>query len=133
MKSSSAAIYYDGLCRACSLEIDHYRKQSGAEKFSFIDITKADFTPESHGIDPLLVHKVMHVRDPEGNLHQGVDAFRAIWKELPKYRLLYSLSKRTLPRSLMELGYKVFIQIRPYLPRKKEDCSKSPYCELKHD
>jgi hypothetical protein len=35
-------------------------------------------------------------------------------------------------RALLELGYKGFVVIRPYLPRKKIACE-SPYCEIKHD
>lgn len=133
MRVHTAAIYFDGLCVACSAEINHYRKLPGAEIFSFIDITTHDFKAEEHGIDPYLAHKVMHVRDPNGILHQGVDAFRAIWNELPRYQFLYRLSENKGIRILLELGYKSFIKIRPYLPRKKSDCSSSPYCEIKHD
>lgn len=133
MKSQKGEIYFDGLCVACSTEINHYRKQSGSENFSFIDITSPNFKAEHHGIDPKLAHKVMHVRDMQGNLHQGVDAFRAIWNELPRYRFLHRLSERKPVRAILEFGYKAFVKVRPYLPRKKMDCSASPYCEVKHD
>ncbi len=124
-------IYYDGLCKACSLEINHYRKQKGAEFFNFVNITTSDFEPQNHGLDPFKVHKVMHVRDRNGNLKEGVDAFRAIWNELPRYRFLVRLSDYRAVRAILELGYRGFIQIRPYLPRRKaEDCSASPYCDL---
>jgi predicted DCC family thiol-disulfide oxidoreductase YuxK len=133
MKTATGMIYFDGLCLACSTEINHYRKLSGSDKFQFIDITAPDFQAMSHGIDPHQVHKVMHVRDPSGNLHQGVDAFRAIWREIPKYHFLYKLSERSPVRALLNLGYKLFVHVRPLLPRKKLNCSESPYCELKHD
>lgn len=133
MKESLGVIYFDGLCVACATEINHYRKLNGADKFQFIDITESQFKPDEHGLDPALVHKVMHVRDTEGKLHQGVDAFRAIWKELPRYQFLYKLSEKSLVRSILNTGYDVFVKIRPYLPRKKADCSTSPYCEMKHD
>lgn len=133
MKPQVGSIYYDGLCIACSTEINHYRKLSGSEKFSFIDITDIDFKAIDHGIDPRLAHKVMHVRDLDGNLHQGVDAFRAIWKQLPRYQFLYNLSNQKTVRSILEIGYNLFVKIRPYLPRKKSDCSSSPYCEIKSD
>jgi predicted DCC family thiol-disulfide oxidoreductase YuxK len=133
MKTQDAAIFYDGLCLACSTEINHYRKQPGSESFSFIDITDLSFKAEDHGIDPRLAHKVMHVRDLNGNLHQGVDAFRTIWQQLPRYQFLFRLSERRTVRAILELGYKGFVLARPYLPRKKSDCSTSPYCELKHD
>lgn len=133
MESPKGTIYFDGLCVACSTEINHYRKQKGSEKFSFLDITNSEFQPEAHGIDPYLVHKVMHVRDPQGQLHQGVDAFRAIWRELPRYHFLYRLSERPSIRKLLELGYGAFVHLRPYLPRRRKECADSPYCDLKNN
>ncbi len=132
MNLAQGTIYFDGLCLACSTEINHYRKLSGADNFIFVDITEPSFQPELHGIDPLKVHKVMHVRDKDGNLHQGVDAFRAIWCEIPRYQFLYRLSKKKFVRTVLNIGYSGFSYIRPYLPRKKEKCSDSPYCEIKN-
>ena len=132
MESQIGAIYFDGLCIACSTEINRYRKLAGSEKFAFIDITGSDFKAAEHGLDPRLAHKVMHVKDPEGKLHQGVDAFRAIWKELPRYQFLYKLSGRRSVRRILEWGYDGFVIARPYLPRRKGDCSASPYCEVKN-
>ncbi len=132
MKSSKGIVYFDGLCLACSTEINHYRRLPGSENFSFIDITQSEFRPEAHGIDPHKVHQTMHVRDPNGTLHQGVDAFRAIWRELPRYQFMYRLSERKVLRALLEMGYKAFVQVRPYLPRKKSDCIDSPFCEIKN-
>lgn len=131
MKIAKGTIYFDGLCLACSTEINHYRKMSGAEKFNFLDITDSHFNAELHGIDPNKVHKVMHVRDPNGRLFEGVDAFRAIWRELPSYHFLYVLSNRRIARSFLDICYDAFVVLRPYLPRKKSDCANSPYCEVK--
>jgi predicted DCC family thiol-disulfide oxidoreductase YuxK len=133
MESALGSIYFDGLCVACTTEINHYRKLKGSEKFLFVDITQSQFKPEEHGLDPFLVHKVMHVRDPQGTLHQGVEAFRAIWKELPRYQFLYKLTENSKVKGVMQWGYDFFVIIRPYLPRRKAaDCSQSPYCEMKH-
>lgn len=133
MKSQTGTIYFDGLCIACATEINHYRKQRGSENFIFIDITSLTFKPEDHGIDPHLAHKVMHVKAKDGKMHQGVDAFRAIWLELPRYQFLYKMSGNKAIRTILDLGYNAFVKIRPYLPRKKSDCTSSPYCEVKHD
>lgn len=133
MKFDKAAIYYDGLCMVCSAEINHYRRLPGSENFAFVDITASDFSAAEHGIDPQLAHKVMHVRGKDGKLHQGVDAFRAIWREIPRYQFLFKISGNSVLRSVLDLGYEAFTKIRPYLPRKKEACADSPYCELKND
>ncbi len=130
-KQEIGYIFYDGLCLLCSREIDHYRKQIGSERFQFIDITAPDFSASEHGVDPFEVHKVMHVKDPNGVLHQGIEAFRAIWNELPRYRILYKMSSYTSVQWFLKRAYKIFTSLRPYLPKNKRDCSQSPYCDLK--
>ena len=130
MKFSKGVIYFDGLCYVCAGEINHYRGLAGSEKFQFQDITSTEFNPKLHGLDPAQAHRVMHVRDTEGQLKTGVDAFRAIWKELPRYKFLYDLSSSSLVRTVLEAGYRAFVKIRPLLPRRKADCNQSPFCEI---
>ena len=127
---SKTTVYFDGLCRACSMEIDYYRKQKGSDRIDFVDIMSPEFSAESHGLDPRKVHRVMHVRSADGVLHEGVDAFRAIWAELPRYRFMTKVADSKAVRPFLEAGYQLFVRIRPYLPRKKADCSASPYCEV---
>jgi predicted DCC family thiol-disulfide oxidoreductase YuxK len=129
-KSQNGEIFYDGLCVLCSREIEHYRKQSGADAFKFIDITDSNFDAAAHGVDPYAVHKNMHVKDANGTLHVGVDAFRAIWKQLPKYNFLYQWTQSQNVQKIMSICYFGFTKVRPYLPRKKANCEQSPYCEI---
>lgn len=124
-------VYYDGLCHLCSREIDHYRKQRGSEDLRFMDITGASFDATAEGVDPVQVHKVMHVRRKDGTLATGVNAFIEIWKILPKYNWAARLAVRPLPSLVLKVGYEAFAAIRPFLPRKKADCATSPYCETR--
>lgn len=126
-----AKVYYDGLCVLCSKEIDHYRRQTGSDSIDFIDITSPQFDAASEGLDPFLVHKVMHVKTPSGELKTEVDAFIAIWEQLPKYKKLATLAQRKSVHCVLNFGYKGFVVIRPYLPRKKQGCENSPYCETR--
>lgn len=125
-------VYYDGLCRLCSKEIDHYRKLKGSEKLEFIDITDPSFDASKEGVDPVRVHKVMHVRRADGSLATEVDAFIEIWRHLPKYQWAYKLAQNFALRSALDLFYVLFATVRPYLPKKKRDCESSPYCEVKN-
>ena len=132
MELKQGVVYFDGLCLACSAEINHYRKLEGSDSFKYVDITAPDFDAKAHGLDPFKVHKVMHVRDSEGILHEGVEAFRTIWKMIPRYQFLYRISNHAMVRPLLEMGYRAFVVARPYLPRRKAiDCSASPYCEVR--
>lgn len=123
-------IYYDGLCILCSKEIEHYKKQQGSDKFDFIDICDPVFNPSEHGVDPFQVHKIFHVKKSNGVLLTGVEAFRFIWSQLPRYQRLYAMTDNIFAKKVLNFGYDLFIKIRPLLPRKKSDCSASPYCEI---
>ena len=133
MESRKVMVYYDGLCIICSKEIDHYRKARGADQIDFIDICAPTFDPKSNGLDPKAVHKVMHVRGADGTLATEVDAFIEIWKTLPGYRPLAKIAGFKFVRFFMNIGYHLFIGIRPYLPRRSADiyaCADSPYCDV---
>jgi predicted DCC family thiol-disulfide oxidoreductase YuxK len=125
-----ATIYYDGLCHICSREIEHYRRRRGAENLRFIDITAEGFNPVHEGLDPFFIHRVMHLKLEDGLIKTGVDAFIEIWKRLPGYHWLAKAAQIKIFRIILEFGYRAFVQVRPYLPRKKQTCSNSPYCDL---
>jgi predicted DCC family thiol-disulfide oxidoreductase YuxK len=124
-------VYYDELCMLCAKEIHHYQKQKGSESIRFVDITSSSFDAKAEGVDPFLVHKIMHAKSNDGTLHTKIDAFIQIWKVLPKYHRLAALSEKSVVKKMMDVGYVLFAEIRPYLPKKKKtnDCSQSPYCE----
>lgn len=124
-------VYYDGLCMLCSREIEHYKKQKGSNAFLFTDITSKDFDAKKENVDPVLVHKIMHVKKSNGEIKTGVDAFIEIWGHLPKYKKIGQWAKKSPIKTVLNLGYQFFAVVRPYLPRKSNDCDASPYCERK--
>ena len=125
----SAKIYYVGLCRLCSREIEHYRRQDGSEKFQFIDITAENFDGALEGLDPILVHKEMHVKRQVGSVRTGVDAFIEFWDYLLHYRWAAKAARLNLLKPLLHFSYTLFARIHPWLPKKKINCSSSSYCE----
>lgn len=123
-------VYYDGLCRLCSAEIEHYRACKHKGALLFVDITKPNFRAESLGLDPRKIHKHLHARTPDGTLYVGVDAFMEIWKRIPDYQWAAKIAKFPPVKGFLKLGYEGFVRIRPFLPKKKQLCSDSPYCEI---
>ena len=115
-------VFYDGLCRVCSGEIDVYRRQVGADQIEFVDISERGFSAENEGLDPMLVKKYFHAKTRNGEIIKGVDAFVEIWRLLPKFRLLSKIAPKPGISQLLRLGYQVFVVLRPWLPRKKADC-----------
>ena len=125
-------VYYDEMCMLCAKEIHHYQKQIGSERIRFVDITSESFDAKAEGVDPFLVHKIMHAKSNDGTLHTKIDAFVQIWKVFPKYNWLAKFSQKIIVKKIMDAGYFMFAEIRPFLPKRKKinDCSQSPYCEI---
>lgn len=116
--TQKSKIFVDGNCIVCDFEIAHY-KRIAPELFEIIDISSPDFNAQTYGLEVNAVNKHMHVLDPEGNLHIGVDAFAHIWSRIKKYRIASQLIKNPLINPLAKVGYCLFATIRPYLPKKK--------------
>lgn len=123
-------VYYDGLCHLCSREVGHYQRMKGAENIHFVDITEAAFDAGKEGLNPVEIHKTMHVRDKNGKIVLGIDAFISIWNELPSLRFLVPIASFRAVHFILKTLYAGFARIRPLLPRKS--CENSPYCEIKY-
>jgi len=124
-------VYYDGLCLVCSAEINHYKRRNVDDRVAFVDICAAGFDPAKEGLDPRLIHKIMHVRRRDGTMATRVEAFIEIWENFPGYRWAARVARWKPVRFVLELGYSSFVVIRPWLPRRKAaDCSASPYCDI---
>ncbi len=121
MKEEKLKIFYDGACHLCSKEVDGYLKRDRFERLNAIDISNPRFNPNDHGMDPKRVHKYFHVKTQTGQLLEGVPAFAAIWDTLEIFKPLSWFSKTTIGKISMVPSYKVFAEIRPYLPKRK-DC-----------
>ncbi len=121
-------VYYDGLCHLCSREIEHYKGMKGSENLLFVDITSMSFDATKEELDPQEIHRNMHVRGKDGELKVGVNAFIAIWKELPSLNFLVPIARFKPINMVLKIFYALFAQVRPLLPRKS--CEDSPYCEL---
>lgn len=116
-------LYYDGLCPLCSREINHYRKKTGDDpSVQYVDITDPAFDAQAHGLDPKRIHQVMHVKVGE-EIRTGVDAFIAIWEHIRGFGWMARVAKLPGMYQLAWVGYQCFALVRPWLPRRKADCS----------
>lgn len=129
MSNQPVKVFYDGLCVVCSSEINHYKKMQGGDKIDFVDITSLDFNASKENLNPHSVHKELHAKDKNGNVYIGVDAFVLIWSQIDKLNWLSKMAQTWPIKKVLQLNYKFFVKVRPYLPRKS--CEASPYCETK--
>ena len=86
-------IYYNDDCPVCDAEINHYRKQAQAGniamRFHKLSMDQ-DQLRTFHLAQEDLIRR-LYIKDANGVLKGGVDAFITIWSTLPKYRWLSTL------------------------------------------
>ena len=58
-----------------------------------------------------------HVRAADGQVLSGGAAFVEVWKRLPKWRWAARVAALPGVFPLLELGYRGFLPVRPYLSR----------------
>lgn len=125
-------IFYDGLCQLCSREIDLFRRRVTDGSLAYVDIAAPGFDPAAHGVDPVRVHRHMHVRDEQtGRMLVGVDALVGMWECVPGFRWLARLTRLPVLRQLSTVWYAVFAWVRPKLPKRKRDACDTGRCEVR--
>lgn len=111
-----ATVYYDGACPLCSLEIDHYRKQQGAETLAFVDVAEATSLGGSD-LTKADALKRFHIRTADGKLVSGAAAFVEVWRHLPRWAWAARLAALPGVLPVLEGLYRVFLLIRPLISR----------------
>ncbi len=116
-------IYYDGACRVCSAEMEHYRHKAHEGRLLFVDISSPEFRPLEAG--PTLADFMarMHVQEAGGGFYTGVEAFQVIWRACPEPWLHKAAAALSLPgvKQCARLGYTLFARYRYLLPKKSCD------------
>ncbi len=123
-------VYYDGACHLCSREIDHYKKLPKADRVLWKDIADPHFDALKEGRELSEFNRTMHVKRPNGEFFQGVDAFLVIWEVLGKFSWLARIVNSRAGRPVFDLGYATFARIRIYLPKRKRDECEDGRCSL---
>lgn len=103
-------VFYDGHCPVCCWEVDAYNKLDKSGRLRWIDIVALADDELPSGKDRQVLLNRFHVQDARGGWHVGVDAFAAIWAELPGFRHLAWLFRTPGIRQLAELGYRGFLK-----------------------
>ncbi|MDZ4184191.1 MAG: DUF393 domain-containing protein [Desulfuromonadales bacterium] len=113
-------IFYDGSCRVCAAEIEHYLRRDHGDRLIGVDISAPDFVAPAGLTHAALMHE-LHVIDARGIVYRNIAAFQVIWRAFPAdpfYRFLATLFTLPLFNPLARCGYRIFARLRRYLPKR---------------
>lgn len=109
-------VLYDGACPLCRREIDLYRGLQPGTPVCFADVSDiAQPLPPGTTREQLLAR--FHVRDTDGRLLSGAQAFLALWATMPGWRWLARAGRLPGAAWVMERVYRLFLRVRPALQR----------------
>lgn len=122
-ESPALIVLYDGACPLCRREIGFYRALQPLRSdapLCFADVSTAagplpTALPPGTTREQLLAR--FHVRDRDGQLLSGAQAFLALWAALPGWRWLASAGRLPGATWVMERSYRLFLRWRPTLQR----------------
>ena len=88
--SKVTSILYNGDCPVCSFEIRHYERYAARSDLPirFDDLNDCDLSP--WGVSADAAARRLHVLK-DGKVLDGIPAFLALWREMPRYRWLARL------------------------------------------
>jgi predicted DCC family thiol-disulfide oxidoreductase YuxK len=114
--ASGPTVFFDGSCPLCRAEIDLYRRQDGEGRLCFVDVAAPD-APLDPRLTPDAAMARFHVREADGTLRSGADAFVTLWGAVPAWRWAAKLGRLPGVTPLLELAYRGFLPVRPFLSR----------------
>lgn len=106
-------VYYDGGCPLCRAEIAAYQRTEGGHALRWIDADSCSAEELGEGLARPSALARMHVRKADGTLLEGAAAFAEIWAALPRWRWLSRLARLPGVLPLLDIGYAVFLKLRP--------------------
>ena len=110
-------VYYNESCSVCRAEINLYKKQN-IKEIDWVDITNnIDAEKETLKDDKTLLRRLHVLKD--GKVFDGAEAFLLIWKNIPKYKFLYSILRLPIIFQIFSLSYEV-IAFFLYLKNRKQ-------------
>lgn len=106
-KATTVAVYVNDACPVCHAEMDRYRAASQREHrgITFCSIDSGFPGLPAYGLTADDLRRRLFVYTSDGRLRSGMDAMRAIWRDLPSLRWLAWISGLPGFRQLADLIY----------------------------
>ncbi|CAM8670591.1 COG3011 Predicted thiol-disulfide oxidoreductase [Comamonadaceae bacterium] len=108
-------VMFDGACPLCRREIGLYQSLEPLRPVQWLDVSEAQT-----GLAPEEQARLMarfHVRLADGRMLSGAAAFVELWLTMPGWRWLGRIGRLPGVTPLLELAYRGFLHLRPYLQK----------------
>jgi predicted DCC family thiol-disulfide oxidoreductase YuxK len=115
-KRSPSIVYFDGSCPLCRAEIGIYNRNDSDGALCFVDVSARSASIPA-GLTRRGALERFHVRNEKGQLLSGAAAFVEVWDRLPGWRWAARTAGLLGAMGALELGYRLFLPIRPFLSR----------------
>ena len=110
-------VYFNNSCKICKAEIDLYKREK-INQIHWIDITNnKNAQIETKKNDKDLLRR-LHVKK-NGEIFSGAKAFLLVWRNIPKYKFLYSILSLPIIFQVFSIIYEI-IAFFLYLKNRKQ-------------
>jgi len=115
--TETLTVLYDGACPLCQREIAHVRGLTERHDCAlrFVDISPSGADAQAFDADRTTLMARFHVQRSDGSRLSGAAAFVAMWARLPGWRWLARLAQLPGAMPVLELAYRGFLRVRPWL------------------
>jgi len=109
-------VFFDGACPMCRKEIRVYQKADTGNAIAWVDVSDPQIETTLPLAREILLAR-FHVQRANGDLVSGALGFIELWRQIPSWRWLGLICGTPGVPSILELGYRGFLKIRPAVQR----------------
>lgn len=106
--TGKATVYYNSPCPVCRSGVAAQQGAMGACEIEWIDVHANPEAVRALGVDIEAVREKLYVRDADGRVQVGADAFGALWSRTRGLRWLARLLAFPRVRAFAQYAYDVF-------------------------
>jgi predicted DCC family thiol-disulfide oxidoreductase YuxK len=110
----ASKVYYNSACPVCNAGIKDQRRRMeacGIEDIEWVDVHANPEAVSEVGASLEQVRERLHVKDSDGQLNVGADAFMCLWSQTRGQRRLAKLLRLPVLKQLTHLAYNLFARL----------------------
>ena len=98
-------VYFNNSGKICKAEIHLYKKEK-IDQITWVDITNNSNAKVETSKNYKQLLRRLHV-EKDGKIFSGAKAFLLVWKNIPKYKILYSFFSLPVIFQIFSIGYEI--------------------------